>query len=128
MSTLFASLRSLALVAALAFPAAASAQPASEVPYDEKLMRLAEVLGSIHYLRNVCGEKSNEWRDEMQQLLAVENPEPVRRARLIARFNRGYRTFDSVYTKCTQQALDAVNGYMAEAIALTREINRRYGD
>ena len=26
------------------------------------LMRLAEVLGSLHYLRNLCGEKGNQWR------------------------------------------------------------------
>jgi uncharacterized protein (TIGR02301 family) len=98
------------------------------VPYDAKLMRLAEVLGSIHYLRNICGEKSNQWRDQMEQLLAVENPEPLRRARLIASFNRGYRTFDSVYVTCTDQALEAANRYMAEGLSLTREINTRYGE
>ena len=107
---------------------AAQAQGGSTIPYEAKLLRLAEVLGSIHYLRNVCGEESNSWRDQMQALLTAENPEPSRRARLVASFNRGYRTFDSVYTVCTEQALAAVDRYMTEGLDLTREINSRYGD
>lgn len=118
----------VAAAAALLFPAAASAQGSVVVPYDAKLMRLAEVLGSIHYLRNLCGETSNEWRDQMQQLLTVESPEPLRRARLIASFNRGYRTFDSVYESCTSQALEAADRYVKEGLGLTREINSRYGE
>lgn len=128
MSKAKAILRPIAAAMVLLFVLLPPSQAASEVPYDAKLMRLAEVLGSIHYLRNICGEKSNKWRDEMKELLAVENPEPLRRARLIASFNRGYRTFDSVYITCTDQALEAVNRYMAEGLNLTREINRRYGE
>ncbi|QKV18456.1 TIGR02301 family protein [Oricola thermophila] len=116
------------MVAALLLAALPGARAASLVPYDEKLMRLAEVLGSIHYLRNLCGEESNQWRDQMNTLLSVEKPEPLRRAQLIARFNRGYRSFDSVYVTCTEQALKAVDRYMAEARDLTREINNRYGE
>ena len=116
----------IALVLSLATPAAA--QVPGSVPYDEKLLRLAEVLGSIHYLRNLCGEESNRWRDQMESLLAAENPDQLRRARLIASFNRGYRTFDSTYVTCTEEALAAVNRYMAEGLSLTREINSRYGE
>lgn len=123
-----ACLRPIALTAALLSAALPGARAASTVPYDDKLMRLAEVLGSIHYLRNICGEESNQWRDQMETLLATENPEPLRRARLIARFNRGYRSFDSVYVSCTEQALEAVERYMAEGLSLTREINSRYGE
>jgi len=128
LSTGKAKLRAIAVIATILLPAAAAAQGASNVPYDAKLTRLAEVLGSIHYLRNLCGEESNQWRDQMQALLTIENPEPLRRARLIASFNRGYRTFDSVYTTCTDQALEAAGHYMAEGVNLTREINSRYGE
>jgi uncharacterized protein (TIGR02301 family) len=112
----------------IAAPGTAAAQASVSVPYDKELLRLSEVLGSIHYLRNMCGEKSNDWRDRMQELLSVENPEPVRRARMVASFNRGYRTFDSVYTSCTEQALEAVDRYMKEGAELTREITGRYSD
>ena len=128
MSRAFAYLRPIAVAATLLATALPAARAASNVPYDAKLMRLAEVLGSIHYLRNICGETSNRWREQMEQLLAVENPEPLRRAQLIASFNHGYRTFNSVYVTCTGQALDAANRYMDEGLALTREINSRYGE
>lgn len=106
------------------------AQPASAqtvAPYDEKLGRLAEVLGSIHYLTNLCTEPSNRWREEMEQLLAAEKPEPVRRARLVAAFNKGYRTFDSVYTRCTEQARVSADRYVEEGRALTLELTGTFG-
>ncbi|KAG1648813.1 hypothetical protein GQR58_029548 [Nymphon striatum] len=40
-------------------------------PYDSRLQRLSEVLGSVHYLRNLCGEESNQWRDQMSGLLTA---------------------------------------------------------
>lgn len=118
----------IAMALALSVVPVAAQTPSPTAPYDGKLLRLAEVLGSIHYLRNLCGEVSNEWRDQMETLLVAENPDPLRRARLIASFNRGYRTFDSVYVACTTQALEAANRYMAEGVALTQEINSRYAE
>ncbi len=101
---------------------------AGVAPYDSRLQRLSEILGSIHYLRNLCGETSNQWRDQMEGLLAVEKPAPNRRARLIAQFNKGYRSFNSVYAACTPQALTAVDRYMIEGNALAGEINSRYAE
>lgn len=118
-----AALAALAWMIALT-PGAANAQT---VPYDEKLGRLAEVLGSIHYLRNLCTEPSNRWRDEMEQLLAVEKPEPLRRAQLIAAFNKGYRSFDSVYTRCTDQARLSADRYVEEGRTLALDLASTYG-
>src|ERR1700761_8626757 len=99
---------------------AAAAAPPPEIerpaPYDDDLLRLAEVLGSVHYLRNLCNPgKEDDWRAEMQQLLDSETKdEPKRKERLTAAFNRGYRSFASVYTDCTQQAIVAEQRYRAE--------------
>jgi len=41
-------------------------------PYDPKLMRLAEILGSVSYLRNLCKGSESEWRDMMRELLGEE--------------------------------------------------------
>ena len=117
----------LALAAALAVTAHASAQASLATPYDDRLNRLAEVLGSIHYLHNLCAEPDNRWREEMEALLAVEQPEPARRARLIASFNRGYRTFDSTYTACTEQARTSANLYVEEGRELALELTDTYG-
>ncbi|MEM5500502.1 TIGR02301 family protein [Ahrensia kielensis] len=115
----------LAIALGVASPVTALAQTGA-APYDERLSRLSEVLGSIHYLRNLCGDVSNDWREQMETLLTVERPAPNRRARLISSFNKGYRTFDSVYTACTPQAIEAVDAYMSEGKTLALEINNRY--
>ena len=117
----------LAVAAALT---AGSALPARaiEAPYDNDLMRLAELLGSLHYLRNLCGEKGTTWRDQMEQLIVTENPDGDRRAKLTASFNRGYRSFDSVYTTCTASAVEAIERYMLEGENLSKEIAAKYGN
>jgi uncharacterized protein (TIGR02301 family) len=99
-------------------------------PYDDKLARLAEVLGSVHYLRTLCkAENGEEWRLRMQQLLDSEaKDEPQRKEKLTAAFNRGYRAFASGYTDCTPAAIMAEERYRNEGATLTTEITSRFGN
>ena len=98
-------------------------------PYDTRLMRLAEILGSVHYLRNLCKGGESEWRQMMAQLLGEETAnEPQRAARLTAAYNRGYRSFASTYVKCTPQAIAAEEAYRAEGATLATEITARFGN
>lgn len=123
--------RSAFLACCLVFapvPGGAGLSQAAEAPFESRLMRLAEVLGSLHYLRNLCGETGNQWRGQMEKLLAAENPDAARRARFIANFNRGYRSFDEIYVNCTPSATEAISRYMKEGEALSREIAGRYGN
>ncbi|RWL43238.1 MAG: TIGR02301 family protein [Mesorhizobium sp.] len=113
------------LAVGIASPAPARA---TEAPFEPGLMRLAEVLGSLHFLRNLCGEKGDQWRVEMEKLLESENPDPDRRARFIASFNRGYRSFSGTYTQCTPSATAAIARYMKEGETLSRDIASRYGN
>ncbi len=116
---------------------AQTAEPATEAapavekpaPYDDSLMRISEILGSVHYLRNLCKGGEEEWRDSMQKLIDVETEnEPQRKSRLTAAFNRGYRSFASVYTRCTPQAVAAEEKYRAEGATLSAEIVARFGN
>ena len=120
-STILASL--LVLPLALSRPAAAV-----DAPYEAGLLRIAEVMGSLHFLRNLCGDKGNQWRSTMERLLAAENPEPERRARFIASFNRGNRSFEGTYTKCTASATEAISRYTIEGENLARDLAVRYGN
>src|SRR5690606_40635871 len=79
---------------------------AVDSPFERDLLRLAEILGSLHYLRNLCGEEGQEWRLRMEELIEAEEPDEERRARFIARFNRGYSGFEANYTSCTPSAID----------------------
>jgi uncharacterized protein (TIGR02301 family) len=120
----------LFLALSLAAITAVSQRPASaaEAPFEPGLMRLAEILGSLHFLRNLCGESGDQWRGEMEKLLASENPDPERRARFVAHFNRGYRSFGATYTQCTASAREAIGRYMKEGSDLSRDIASRYGN
>ena len=130
---------SLAMVAAMAAPTAAQepsppAAPAAvdekPAPYDPQLARLAEILGSIHYLRTLCGEEAvADWRTSMQELLDSDTAkEPRRKERLTAAFNRGYRSFASVHTTCTDSARAAEERHRNEGATLAAEIAARFGN
>ena len=107
-------------------PAQTGAPP--DPPYEANLLRLAEVLGSVHFLRRLCGEQSMVWRESMGELIENEVPTPERRAKLTASFNHGYRSFDGVYQRCTDAAATALGQYMREGEALTLDISTRYGN
>ena len=101
---------------------------ATDGPFEPSLIRLSEVLGSLHFLRNLCGEKGSAWREQMEALIAAEKPDAARKARFIASFNHGYRTFQTTYTTCTPAAAAAIQRYVKEGETLSREIAVRYGN
>lgn len=110
-------------------PAPAPAPESLPPAYEEQMMRLAEILGSLHYLRELCGAKEGQlWRDEMQKLIEKEAPSEARRQRLIARFNRGFRGFREIYRECTPSAAEAANRYLRQGVRLAAEIPGRYGN
>jgi uncharacterized protein (TIGR02301 family) len=98
-------------------------------PFDGDLMRLAEILGALHYLRALCGtNEGQKWRDQMQALLDAEAPAGERRSRMVANFNRGYRGFRQTYRTCTPAAGLAVRRYLEEGAKISREITARYAN
>ena len=89
--------------------------PPDDRPYDNKLMRLAEILGAVHYLRELCGaEEGQIWRDQMKDILRNEGTTAVRRAKLVNSFNDGYRGYRRTYRTCTQSATLATTRFSSE--------------
>ncbi|MDE1159212.1 MAG: TIGR02301 family protein [Neorhizobium sp.] len=112
-----------------AAPTPAAPQEAKPAPYDGQMMRLSEVLGSVSYLRTLCGNDGDDWRGRMQRLLESDTAsEPQRRERLTAAFNRGYRSFAAVHRSCTDAARQAEERYRNEGATLAAEIAARYGN
>ncbi|MTI18717.1 TIGR02301 family protein [Rhodobacteraceae bacterium RKSG542] len=96
-------------------------------PYEKQLMRLAEILGGLHYLRPLCGHsEANEWSGRMQALLDAEVKNELRRRRFVERFNQGYRGFAAVYRRCTASAMEASRRYAFEGAEITRDVTARY--
>jgi uncharacterized protein (TIGR02301 family) len=84
-------------------------------PYDDRLMRLSEILGAVHYLRELCGANDGQvWRDRMRELMDAEGSTALRRAKLTRSFNSGYRSYSRTYNSCTPSAQTAISRFLAE--------------
>jgi len=117
----------IALVALSLAGRPALAADGAPAPYDGDLMRLAEILGALHYLRPLCGANEGaRWRDQMTALIDAEAPSGDRRNRLVANFNNGYRSFQRSYRTCTPAANVVVRRYLDEGAKISREITARY--
>jgi uncharacterized protein (TIGR02301 family) len=107
----------------------AQATQGGRAPYETEIQRLAEILGALHYLRDLCGAREGAmWRTEMQALLDAEAPSGERRDRLTASFNRGYRGFQQTYRTCTPAADLSIRRYLEEGAKIARDITARYGN
>lgn len=108
------------LAAAFTHPAAADTKP-----YDDKLMRLTEILGAVHYLRELCN--ANEglyWRERMKEILDAEGSSAMRRAKLTRSFNQGYRSYSRTYVTCTPSAQTAINRFLSEGAQLSEGLTK----
>jgi len=84
-------------------------------PYDERLMRLSEILGAVHYLRELCGANDGLiWRERMREIMEGEGSTALRRAKLTRSFNNGYRSYSRTYQSCTPSAQTAITRFLAE--------------
>ncbi|HET7412720.1 MAG TPA: TIGR02301 family protein [Pararhizobium sp.] len=111
-------------------PLQAAGPEAPPPAYEDQLLKLAQILGSVDYLRQLChGDTGGQWRTTMQTLIDTEAAgEPERIRHLTAAFNRGYRSFASVYTTCTESAVTAEQTYRREGATLANQIAAKYGN
>jgi uncharacterized protein (TIGR02301 family) len=115
----------IAAVLALAPAGQAFAISPDTRPYDDKLMRLSELLGAIHYLRELCGANDGQlWRDRMKELMDAEGSSALRRARLTRSFNAGYRNYSRTYNSCTPSAQTAISRFLAEGAEIADTLIR----
>lgn len=119
-------LQTFSLLAALVVaPQLAAAQVVSQdgKPYDDRLLRLSEILGAVHYLRELCGANDGMvWRDRMRELMDAEGSSALRRARLTRSFNNGYRSYSRTYSTCTGPAQTAIARFLSEGADLADAI------
>lgn len=97
--------------------------PPDDRPYDNKLIRLAEILGAVHYLRELCGAQEGQvWREQMKEILRNEGTTAVRRAKLVNSFNDGYRGYRRTYRTCTQSATLATTRFSTEGATIAASL------
>ena len=97
-------------------------------PYEGKLNRLAEILGSLHLIETICLHKhSPDWQLHMNDLLDAEEPSHEHRQALVDYFNEGYESYRLAYHRCTPSAKLARKIYFEEAIEMIDTLINYYG-
>ena len=115
--------------AAPAQGAAPSPAPAERPPpYQPQLLRLAEMMGALAFLRDLCGAGDGaEFRTKMTALLAADGVSDAERDLLAGAYNKGFKDYETTYRACTPNAHVVIAGYLAEAAKLAAEVAGRYG-
>ncbi|MBD8065446.1 TIGR02301 family protein [Devosia sp. PTR5] len=101
---------------------------AIDPPYQKQMERLSEVMGSLYYLEPLCQAGSDDWRAEMADLIALDEPDEDRRQRLAGAFNGGYEAFARFHHTCTPASREALTRLLQEAEKLAREIHTRFAE
>lgn len=118
-------LPALLLCAALALPLPAQA---IDPPYQPQMERLAEILGSLYFLNPLCAQNVTDWRQQMADLVTLDQPDEDRQQRLFGAFNGGYQAFARLYRSCTPSAEEALTRLLVEAEATARDIHTRFAE
>lgn len=112
------------LLAAMTALPALAASPDNK-PYDDRLMRLSEILGAVHYLRELCGaEEGQLWRERMSELIQSEGTSALRKAKLTRSFNKGYQSYSRTYNTCSPSAQNVINRFVAEGASIADTLVR----
>ena len=106
---------------------AAPAEPAAP-PYEAQLLKLAEIMGSLAFLRTLCaGKEADGWRQRMAALIEAEGRTPQRRERLTGAYNRGFRAYSATHRACSDGSQEASTRLAGEGERLARQLAGRYG-
>jgi uncharacterized protein (TIGR02301 family) len=107
-------------------PPAPAAEPPP--PYEPQLLRLAELMGALAYLRELCGaHDADAYRAKMASLLEVEAKSEARKEGLAGAYNRGFGEYGLFYRSCTPAAREIIARYLDEAAKISADVANRYG-
>jgi uncharacterized protein (TIGR02301 family) len=105
-------------------------EPAPEPPpaaYEPELLRLAEILGTLGYMTELCAQPdSDTWPRRIAQLIEAEGTTVQRKERLAGAYNRGYVGHQPAHRICTDRSRIVIDRMIAQGQKLTREIAGRY--
>jgi uncharacterized protein (TIGR02301 family) len=97
-------------------------------PYESQLLRLAEMMGALAYLRNLCGSGDGaKFRAKIAALLGAEGINDSRRDLIAGAYNHGFRGYAMTYRACTPAATEVISSFLTESARLAAELASRYG-
>jgi uncharacterized protein (TIGR02301 family) len=113
-------------------PATPAEQPAPAAepppPYEPQLLRLAELMGALAYLRDLCGaHDADAFHAKMASLLEAEAKSESRKESLAGAYNNGFRGYELSYRVCTPAAHEVIARFLDEAAKISTDVANRYG-
>ena len=98
------------------------------LPYEPQLLRLAQMMGALAYLRDLCGAGDGaKFRAKMAALLSAEGVSESRRDLIAGAYNNGFRGYAMTYRVCTPAAGEVISRFLTETARLAAEVANRYG-
>jgi uncharacterized protein (TIGR02301 family) len=102
--------------------------PEAPPPYEPQLLRLAEIIGALAYLRDLCGaHDADAYRAKMASLLEIEAKSETRKESLAGAYNRGFRGYELSYRVCTPAAREIIARFLDETARISTDLASRYG-
>ena len=97
-------------------------------PYEPQLLRLAEVMGALAYLRDLCGAgDAGAFRERMASLLDAEAKTQARKEAMAGAYNKGFGDYGLFYRACTPAAREIIVRFLDEAARISADVANRYG-
>ncbi len=88
-----------------------------------RAVQLAEILGAVHHLRDVCGTNEGQlWRNKMIEMLGVLAPSDAERQQLVKNFNDSYYRYKNAYPACSATAARQSDKLMQDGQRLAEEL------
>jgi uncharacterized protein (TIGR02301 family) len=89
--------------------------------------RMAEIIGGVHQLRQLCDSRDQEWREQMLALIDLEAQDDDRRQRrMIDAFNAGFRRQEQQRLRCGAESRRVESELAAEGRRLAEQLRDRY--
>jgi uncharacterized protein (TIGR02301 family) len=96
-------------------------------PYEAQLLRLAEIIGALTYLRDLCSDGDGAaFRAKFADLVGAEGTTDARKESLAGAFNRGFRDYELTYRACTPTAREIVARFLDEASRIAKDVANRF--
>jgi uncharacterized protein (TIGR02301 family) len=111
-------------------PPAEPPPPAAEPPppYEPQLLRLAQLMGALAYLRDLCGaHDADAFHAKMASLLEAEAKSEARKESLAGAYNDSFRGYGLSYRVCTPAAREVIARFLDEAAKISTDVANRYG-
>ena len=114
-------------VEAAAIAALGSSQAGPPPPYEAQMLRLAEIMGALAFLRDLCGDGDGaDYRAKFAALMEAEAHGAERRAAWAGAFNQSFEDYRLSYGSCTPNARAAIASFLGEANKIAAVVGDRY--